>query len=420
MMNPNPRQIPIADFTYELPEDRIAAYPPEQRGESRLLVYKDEQISESTYGQIAEQLPAGSLLVFNNTRVVQARLRFSKPTGGAIEIFCLEPDDRYPDISTAMAETGGVSWNCLVGGAGKWKPGLTLEKWLQNGPEKILLQASMDARRADGFTIRFSWTPIGKSFAEILQLAGKIPIPPYIKREADETDTQRYQTIYAAAEGSVAAPTAGLHFTPAIFADLEKHGISKAFLTLHVGAGTFKPVKSERMEGHDMHAEFIDVNRATLNQLISHHEQLIAVGTTSLRTLESLYWMGVKATLKPDADLGELAIRQWEVYDDLLRLNISVITALNSLAGWMDNRKMNRIICKTQILIAPGYSIKMVRALVTNFHQPQSTLLLLVAALIGKDWKKVYEYALQHHFRFLSYGDGSLLWLRETSEQEVA
>lgn len=409
----NPRSLAIADFTYDLPEERIAARPLEQRDDSRLLVYKEGSISESTYKHIADQLPAGSLLVFNNTRVVQARLLFTKSTGGAIEIFCLEPDTRYPDITTAMGQTGSVSWTCLVGGAGKWKPGLILEKRLVAGTDNILLTAAMESRQTEGFTIRFEWSPAQKSFAEILQLAGRIPIPPYIKREADETDTQRYQTIYAEQEGSVAAPTAGLHFTPAIFQSLQQKNIETAFVTLHVGAGTFKPVKSERIEGHDMHAEFIDVDQAAIRQLIRHHNRIIAVGTTSLRTLESLYWMGVKASLNPSVSLQELEIRQWEVYDSLLRLNIPVETALKHLSDWMENRQAKRIICKTQILIAPGYTIKMVKALVTNFHQPQSTLLLLVAAMIGDDWKKVYQYAMQNGFRFLSYGDGSLLWLRE-------
>ena len=406
----NPRSIRIEHFRYELPEERIALYPVAERDASKLLEYKQGTLREYKYRDLPELIPSGYSLVFNNTRVVQARLAFRKPTGGALELFCLEPDSLYPDITSAMLQQQEVYWICLVGGASKWKDGQVLELVTETG---LKLEARLAEKRSGEYRIHFSWNPATLSFAEVLQLAGKVPIPPYIKRAADSIDEQRYQTVYAASEGSVAAPTAGLHFTEALLKRLTDKNIRTEMVTLHVGAGTFQPVKADTMSGHEMHAEFIDVSRQSIQHLQEQADRIIAVGTTSLRTLESLYWMGVKAHFLPTASIQELSIRQWEVYDEWSTKNLSAKEAFLSLLTWMDNRKLDRIVCKTQILITPGYSMRLINGLITNFHQPQSTLLLLIAAVVGEDWKKIYQYALDHEFRFLSYGDGSLLWCKQ-------
>jgi S-adenosylmethionine:tRNA ribosyltransferase-isomerase len=406
----SPRSLSIDSFRYELPDDRIAIHPLEKRDASKLLVYKNGQIKEWHYHNLPEQIPSGYTLVFNKTRVVQARLNFRKPTGGQIELFCLEPDTRYPDITTAMLQSGKVYWICLVGGAAKWKAAQVLELDASNG---LKLEARLAEKLSGAYLIELSWNRTDVSFAEVLQMAGKIPIPPYIKRAADETDKVRYQTIYAEAEGSVAAPTAGLHFSEKILMELAEKNIRTEMLTLHVGAGTFQPVKAETMEGHDMHAEFIEVDRSAIEHLRENAGKIIAVGTTSLRTLETIYWMGVKAHYLPQAAITELSIEQWEIYDHWMQKTISAKDALTALLNWMHKNNNRKLICKTRILLAPGYKMRMIEALITNFHQPQSTLLLLVAAAIGEDWKKVYQYALDNQFRFLSYGDGSLLWCKK-------
>ncbi|MBH2005113.1 MAG: S-adenosylmethionine:tRNA ribosyltransferase-isomerase [Sphingobacteriia bacterium] len=414
------RQIRISDFFYELPEDRIARYPLTERDAGKLLVYRNGEISETIYRKLAAELPAGSLLVFNNTRVVEARLLFQKETGGQIEIFCLEPGDQYADITTAMLQKGKVYWKCLVGGAKKWKEGpLRLEIQQPNagaehagtGQAPLIIEARKAAQHNDYFIIELSWNHPQLSFAELLHAAGSIPLPPYLNRKTEEADKERYQTIYAKLDGSVAAPTAGLHFTPHVFESLQQKNIRTAFVTLHVGAGTFKPVKASTMGEHEMHAEFIEVSAALIQQLIDQPaEGIIAVGTTSLRTLESLYWLGVKASLQPGISAEALQLHQWEAYE-LAEKKISAATALQALLHWMEQRQINKLITKTQIIIAPGYPFKMIKGLITNFHQPQSTLLLIVAAITGKDWKRIYRYAMEHDFRFLSYGDGSLLWI---------
>ncbi len=405
----DPRTLSIQDYTYSLPEERIAKYPLPERDASRLLMFRDGKISQSIYRQIDEHIPSGSLVVFNNTRVTEARLLFQKPTGGTIEIFCLEPHEQYGDISQAMMQQTRVLWNCLIGGASKWKAGQLLEKHLTSPAGAITLNARYIEKKADSFIIELSWQPPSLSFAEILHIAGAIPLPPYLKRAAETSDEQRYQTVYAEPVGSVAAPTAGLHFTPSIFEKLHQKNISTAFVTLHVGAGTFKPVKASVMHEHEMHSEFIDVSKDLIRDLITHiGGTTIAVGTTTLRTLESLYWFGVKLVLGKSAPLTNL--EQWDVYD-MAGQEVSVRNALQALLDWMEASHSDRLIAKTRIIIAPGYKTRIAKALVTNFHQPQSTLLLLVAALIGNDWKKVYDYALQNHFRFLSYGDGCLLWI---------
>lgn len=406
----NPQNLSIKDYTYSLPEERIAKYPLAERDASRLLVYNNGNITTDTYRSLSTYLPQNALLVFNNTKVVEARLLFQKPTGGAIEIFCLEPPSQYADITTAMSQRQTVLWQCLVGGASKWKAGQILEKKIQLASHEIILLASFVEKRNDSFIIELSWTPAHLSFAEVLHQAGAIPLPPYIKRTVEESDTERYQTVYAQTDGSVAAPTAGLHFTETIFKELDKKFILKDFVTLHVGAGTFKPVSSNTMQEHEMHAEWIDVSKEFIQNLLNNLEEaIVAVGTTSLRTVESLYWLGVKSRDSSMTSYEPLQLSQWEAYE-LASKNISVSESLQSLLDWMQKSKMERLVAKTQILIAPGYTFKIIKGLITNFHQPQSTLLLLVAALIGNDWKKVYSFALQYDFRFLSYGDGSLLW----------
>ncbi|NOT49826.1 MAG: S-adenosylmethionine:tRNA ribosyltransferase-isomerase [Chitinophagaceae bacterium] len=416
----DPRSISIQDFTYSLPEERIAKYPLAERDASKLLIYKKGEITEDIYRNISDHLPKHSLLVFNNTKVVEARLLFKKSTGGVIEIFCLEPHEQYTDITTAMLQKGKVFWQCLVGGASKWKPGQVLEKKISSINSEIILQAKYIEKKTGSFIIELSWSPMELSFAEVLHLAGAIPLPPYIKRPVEESDKERYQTVYAESGGSVAAPTAGLHFTNNVFDKLKKKNIQTDFVTLHVGAGTFKPVKSETMQEHAMHAEWIDVSKNVIEHILNNLDNnIIAVGTTSLRTIESLYWIGRKPELRSGSRKSEqssdIQVSQWEAYE-LNEKNVPVKDALQSLLDWMTEQKLERLVTKTQILIAPGYEFKIVKGLITNFHQPQSTLLLLVAALIGNNppagqagWKDVYDHALQNDFRFLSYGDGCLL-----------
>ncbi len=434
----HPSNLYIEDFNYELPNEKIAKYPLEQRDQSKLLIYggtgfsggaepisgelgpKTENgvsIRESIYANIADELPQGSLLVFNDTKVVEARLLFQKPTGGVIELFCLEPADQYADITTAMLQKGSVQWKCLVGGAKKWKEGAVVLE-----VKGLKIQANKVEILPDCFLIEFSWDPAGISFAEVLHLAGDIPLPPYLNRETEESDKERYQTIYAKHDGSVAAPTAGLHFTEYVFAQLAQKQIQKGYVTLHVGAGTFKPVKAAQMKDHEMHAEFIDVQKSTIEQLLEHVSKgIIAVGTTSLRTLESLYWIGVKTIHNPSLATADLSVSQWEPYQHAEEnaenkgKAYSAEESLTALLQWMEKNNAERIITKTQIIIAPGYTFRIIRALVTNFHQPQSTLLLLISAIVGDDWRRIYEYALTHEYRFLSYGDGSILWVSPAS-----
>lgn len=329
----------------------------------------------------------------------------SESPPGLIEIFCLDPHAQYASIPEAMAQHHKVWWHCLVGGAAKWKPGVVLEAV----GTSFRMTASVIERTATDFIIELAWNKEDLSFAEVLQEAGKIPLPPYLNRDAEESDLSTYQTLFAAEEGSVAAPTASLHFTPAVMDNLAAKGIDTALLTLHVGAGTFKPVKAEIIGEHQMHAEWLEVSAVAIQALIAHLPgPVIAAGTTALRTLESLYWMGCKALDQPNINMQALAVGQWEPYEH--DRNISTAEALNALLEWMTRNGRNRVVTKTGILIAPGYQFRVVSGLVTNFHQPQSTLLLLVAALIGDDWKRVYDHALKNGFRFLSYGDSSLLW----------
>jgi S-adenosylmethionine:tRNA ribosyltransferase-isomerase len=402
----DPRYLSITSFTYNLPEERIAAYPKKDRDSSKLLVWKSGSISSDTFKNLAEYLPHSSLIVFNDTRVVEARLLFKKPTGASIEIFCLEPDDRYPDIITAFSQTGHVYWKCLVGNASAWNAGMILEK---TTTEHHTIKAEMIEKVSGHFIIKLSWIPENVSFAEILHQSGLIPLPPYIKRKPEQEDAERYQTVYAHFSGSVAAPTAGLHFTNNILTTLTNKNINKYFVTLHVGAGTFKPVKSSIMQEHEMHAESIEVSRRLISQLANlNGKPVIAVGTTSLRTLESLYWIGMLLLNNEDLSPPDLHVNQWQPYNE--RTEVTVKDSLNAILKWMDKRKAETLSAKTSLLIAPGYDFRIVNVLITNFHQPGSTLLLLVAAFIGENWKSVYTYALENDFRFLSYGDSCLLF----------
>jgi S-adenosylmethionine:tRNA ribosyltransferase-isomerase len=404
----HPKDISIESYNYDLPDDKIALHPLTERDASKLLLYKNGIIEETVFSTIAEHLPANSLLVFNNSKVINARIKFAKASGSTIEIFCLEPYGNITEYSTVMQSTNTVQWKCLVGGAAKWKEEF-LQKEIFIGGEKIILTAKKIQQIPEAYIIEFAWQPTHFSFAAIIEAAGFVPLPPYIKRQTDTADTSRYQTIYAANDGSVAAPTAGLHFSENIFARLATKNIQKAYVTLHVGAGTFKPVKADTMQQHEMHAEYIDVDVETIKTIQSNLGNITAVGTTSLRTIESLYWIALK--IIQDENTTNLEISQWDAYSYAAEKILSANTALAFLIQWMQKNNIKNIFTKTQILIAPGYTFKIANMLVTNFHQPKSTLLLLVAATIGPDWIKMYNHALENDFRFLSYGDGNLIYL---------
>ncbi len=412
----NPKNIRIEDFNYELPDDCIAKYPLSKRDASKLLIYNDGIIKEDQYFNLQHYLPENTFLIFNNTKVVEARILFQKNTGSVIEIFCLEPDDIYADITTAMLSKNKVQWKCLVGGAKKWKEELLIKEIL-NHDKIIQLTAKIIAKKNDYFLIEFSWDNNAISFAEVLHHAGVIPLPPYLNRDAEIKDQETYQTIYAKHDGSVAAPTAGLHFTEELLTNLRLKNVQQQFITLHVGAGTFKPVKTETIANHEMHAEFIDVQINFIEKLITAIEttsKIVCVGTTSLRTIETLYWMGVKLSQLSKVNshwsnnIEDISIYQWDAYE--LETNLTSKEALQLLVDWMKEKNMERLITKTQIIITPYYPLKITDGIITNFHQPQSTLLLLISAFVGNDWKRIYTYALNNNFRFLSYGDGSLLW----------
>ena len=407
----HPKNLSINDFDYDLPEEKIAVYPLNQRDQSKLLIYKDGTISEDIYRNITDHLPENSFLVFNDTKVIKARILFQKITGAVIEIFCLEPYEKINDYAVVLQQKNSTKWKCMIGGAGKWKEKY-LEKIFFIKGEEITMKGALIEKLNDAYVVELSWNPGNYSFAEIIEHAGETPLPPYIKRKAEESDAEKYQTIYSHYEGSVAAPTAGLHFTEEIFTALKKKNIETGFVTLHVGAGTFKPVKSANMEGHEMHAEWIDVSTKFIEQLIGNISQpVFCVGTTSVRTVESLYWMGLKTFLNPEIEIEKLKINQWEVYETTLKDNLcSTAKALQSLLIYLKNKKTDRLFIQTQIIITPGYEFKITNGIITNFHQPKSTLLLLVSAMIGEKWKDIYDYALNNQFRFLSYGDGCLIY----------
>ena len=401
----NPKEIQIADYAYDLPDERIAKYPLAERDASKLLVYDHGSLRHVQFRDLPELLPEGSLMVMNNTRVIQARLHFRKATGALIEVFCLEPAEPV-DYALMFQQTAACTWHCLVGNSKKWKED-ALTRPIQVGTQSLTLRCE----RGEGDLVRFAWDDEGINWAQVLDACGELPIPPYLNRKTEASDLQTYQTVYSKVKGSVAAPTAGLHFTPAVLQAIDRRGIQRAELTLHVGAGTFKPVKSRLIEGHEMHSEWIYVPRTVVQALLQHGGECTAVGTTSVRTLESLYYIGRKILNNPQLPEEQLKVQQWEPYEDADPSEPPTTTAvLQALLEWMDRRHLDALHTSTQIIIAPGYRYHIVRRMITNFHQPQSTLLLLVSAFVGEDrWRDIYRYALDHDFRFLSYGDSSLL-----------
>jgi len=400
------KHIHISDYNYPLPDERIAKFPLAERDHSKLLLYKHGEVGEDVFFNLANHLPEGALMVFNNTKVIQARLHFRKDTGALIEVFLLEP--AFPADYEQMFQTRGhCAWYCLVGNLKKWKEG-ALTRTITIKEVTVIIKAMRGEIHGTSYRIDFEWDNTSISFAEILEAMGELPIPPYLNRETQESDKTTYQTVYSKIKGSVAAPTAGLHFTERVLQSLDVHGIDREEVTLHVGAGTFKPVKSEEIVGHEMHTEYICVKRQTLVKLLKHECQAIAVGTTSVRTLESLYYMGMKVLRHPDISEEDLHVHQWEPYESEAS-EVKAEDSIQALLDWLDRNGLASLHSSTQIIIAPGYEYKIVKMLVTNFHQPQSTLLLLVSAFVKGDWHKIYDYALAHDFRFLSYGDSSLI-----------
>ncbi|MBQ5574027.1 MAG: S-adenosylmethionine:tRNA ribosyltransferase-isomerase [Bacteroidaceae bacterium] len=400
------------DYNYNLPDERIAKFPLTKRDSSKLLIYNSGKISHNLFTSLPEHLPSGALMVFNNTKVIQARLHFRKePTGGPksqgalIEIFLLEPVSPA-DYQLMFTQTEECTWHCLVGNLKRWKEG-SLKKNISIGAKEICVTAERIESTNNGHIIKFRWNG-NVTFAELLEATGEIPIPPYLNRESQESDKTTYQTVYSKIKGSVAAPTAGLHFTDTVLSNLDSHNIEREELTLHVGAGTFKPVKSENIAGHEMHTEYIVVRKSTIEKLIAHNGEAIAVGTTSVRTLESLYYIGVYLSNHPDASEEEMHVQQWTPYNSENN-KLTTIESLHHILNYLNNHHLDSLKTSTCIIIVPGYKFHIVKMMVTNFHQPQSTLLLLVSAFVNGNWKEIYNYALENDFRFLSYGDSSLL-----------
>lgn len=407
-MKEDPKHIRISEFNYPLPDERIAKFPLPVRDQSKLLLYRHGEVTEDIFTSLPDYLPANSLIIFNNTKVIQARLHFHKETGALIEVFCLEPVQPN-DYALNFQQTEHAAWLCMIGNLKKWKEGVLKREITVKG-KPLTLTAERGACHGTSHWVDFRWSNPEITFADILEVFGELPIPPYLNRETQESDKETYQTVYSKIKGSVAAPTAGLHFTPRVLDALREKGVALEELTLHVGAGTFKPVKSEEIEGHEMHTEYISVNRSTLEKLVAHEGKAIAVGTTSVRTLESLYHIGVTLLHNPNATEEDLHVKQWQPYETALETAATpAVDALQAIIAYLDLHHMETLHSSTQIIIAPGYEYRIVKAMVTNFHQPQSTLLLLVSAFLHGDWRKIYDYALAHDFRFLSYGDSSLL-----------
>ena len=434
------KQLPklnLIDFDYDLPNERIAYTPCQNRADSKLLVWDKQIIADSQYQNITDFVPTNSTLLFNNSKVIAARILFDKQVienneahsvqnkinlhqdknaqltkNSVIEIFCLEPSIEYSPVQIAMQANNKVVWNCLVGGAKKWKTPF-IEKILFHNNKEIHFFAKKINQLDGKFLIEFSWDDTTIIFSEILALIGQIPLPPYIVRNTTAEDKERYQTTYASEEGSVAAPTAGLHFSQELLNKISSNNISLQFLTLHVGAGTFLPVKTELINDHPMHAEFFEIEKKLIHYLIENNNRLIAVGTTSLRTIESLYWLGVKIIANPKITATDLHLLQWDAYE-VDEKEIPKLEALHAIVNWMERNQLQTLISKTQLMIMPGYRFRMVKGLVTNFHQPKSTLLLIIAAIVGSEWKAIYQHALDHQYRFLSYGDGCLFWIPDT------
>lgn len=397
--------IDLNTYSYSLPESRIASYPLPNRSDSKLLIYRHGRISHQGFSRLPALLDKGSSLVFNNTRVIQARLSFRKSTGARIEIFCLEPVDPS-DYQLAFQSKGQSSWLCLVGNARKWKSGPVYMDLIL-GKQQLRLEATLKQRKQEGFEVQFQWSHPELTFGEIIEHSGSTPIPPYLNRDAELSDKERYQTVYSRNDGSVAAPTAGLHFTPELLSQLEQRGIRQDHITLHVGAGTFVPVKEQNARDHSMHSEMVLVKMSFLERWLQEASGLIAVGTTTTRSLESLYWLGVKLISAKPGMLQTLELKQWE--HESLPQDVPLSRSLDTLLAYCKQHRLEEIHFPTSLMIVPGYEFKTIAGLLTNFHMPGSTLLMLIAALIGEDWKRVYDYALEKNFRFLSYGDSSLL-----------
>ena len=395
----------IEEYNYSLPDEKIAKFPLEKRDESKILLYKTNSISHSFFKNIADYLPDNALMVFNNTKVIQARIHFQKETGAKIEIFCLEPHDPSDYILAFQANQKCI-WKCMIGNAKKWKEGTIVKNFFMEG-KTVLLTAKKISSNGNTHLIEFSWNDPVISFADILEYAGQLPIPPYLHRETCEQDKETYQTVYSKIKGSVAAPTAGLHFTEEVFNSLEKKNIVCEEVTLHVGAGTFQPVKSKTIDGHEMHTEFFSVRKETIAHIKEKADNIIAVGTTSVRTLESLYYIGLFLQENPEIPIEKLKVTQWQPYEKTETLSVN--DSLQHILTYLKKNNQETLKAETQIMIVPGYRFKIVKGIVTNFHQPQSTLLLLISAFVGEEWKKIYDYALKNDFRFLSYGDSSLL-----------
>jgi len=400
------QNISIQDYTYVLPDGNIAPYALPDRDHSRLLIWKKGEIVDEQFYNLPDYLPSGSMLIFNNTRVIRARLFFRKPTGAKIEIFCLEPSDPV-EYTQSFSQTKSCNWKCIIGNLKKWKEEVLVQTLEIDGSEVNFRAEKVKELNNKAFEILFSWDNPLFTFADLLEVSGNIPIPPYLNRDSEEIDRTSYQTVYSKFNGSVAAPTAGLHFTESVFESLKKKNIGCEEITLHVGAGTFQPVKSKTIGGHEMHAEHFVVSLEFIDHLATFHGKIIAVGTTSVRTLESLYFIGCKILTNPKISLTNLAISQWEPYSEP-KTNISRSESFQALSVWMNKQRISELSSSTQIIILPGYNFKVISGMVTNFHQPQSTLLLLIAAFLGEDWKRIYEHALRSNYRFLSYGDSNL------------
>ena len=399
------KHIKISDFNYPLPDERIAKFPLSERDHSKLLVYRHGAVSEDIFTSLPDYLETGEMMVFNNTKVIQARLHFQKETGALIEVFCLEPAAPN-DYALNFQQTERCSWLCMIGNLKKWKEG-TLRRTVEVKGREIVFTATRKEAYGTSHWIDFEWNDAELTFADLLEAVGELPIPPYLNRKSEESDKRTYQTVYSKIKGSVAAPTAGLHFTERVLKALDEKGIDREELTLHVGAGTFKPVKSTEIEGHEMHTEYVSVKRSTFVKLLAHQCKTIAVGTTSVRTLESLYYLAEIVRKNPNAEQNDLHVSQWTPYEG--NHEMTTEEAIRTLLDYMDRHGLETLHASTQIIIAPGYEYRIVKKMVTNFHQPQSTLLLLVSAFVHGDWKTIYDYALAHDFRFLSYGDSSLL-----------
>ena len=399
------KHIKISDFNYPLPDERIAKFPLSERDHSKLLVYRHGAVSEDIFTSLPNYLEKGEMMVFNNTKVIQARLHFQKETGALIEVFCLEPAAPN-DYALNFQQTERCSWLCMIGNLKKWKEG-TLRRTVEVKGREVVFTATRKEAYGTSHWIDFDWNDAELTFADLLEAVGELPIPPYLNRKSEESDKRTYQTVYSKIKGSVAAPTAGLHFTERVLKALDEKGIDREELTLHVGAGTFKPVKSTEIEGHEMHTEYVSVKRSTFVKLLAHQCKTIAVGTTSVRTLESLYYLAEIVSKNPNAEQNDLHVSQWTPYEG--NHEMTTEEAIRTLLDYMDRHGLETLHASTQIIIAPGYEYRIVKKMVTNFHQPQSTLLLLVSAFVHGDWKTIYDYALAHDFRFLSYGDSSLL-----------